>query len=78
MDSEDQKLSQKKKQLNNYGRYSSMGIQMMAIIVIGSMGGLKLDQWLHLKFPVFTLILSLASVALAIYIAIKDITRFNK
>lgn len=55
-----------------------MGIQMMAIIVIGSMGGLKLDQWLKLKFPIFTLILSLASVAIAIYLAIKDITRFNK
>ena len=79
MDLEKQKLSPKKKQqLNNYARYSSMAFQMMIIITIGSLGGLKLDEWLKLKFPVFTLILSLTSVAIAIYLAIKDILRFNK
>lgn len=78
MELEEQKLSQKKKQLNNYARYSSMAFQMMIIITIGSIGGLKLDEWIGLKFPVFTLILSLASVAIAIYLAIKDIIRFNK
>jgi hypothetical protein len=55
-----------------------MALQMVTIIVIGSVGGLKLDQWLNLSFPVFTLILSLLSVAIAIYLAIKDIIRFNK
>ena len=46
---------------------------MGAIIFLGMFGGIKLDQALGLKkFPVFTLVLSLASVFLAIYFAIKD------
>jgi hypothetical protein len=78
MDLEEQKLPQKKKQLNNYAKYSSMAFQMMIIIIIGSLGGLKLDKWIGTEFPFFTLILSLVSVAIAIYMAIKDIIRFNK
>lgn len=78
MESENPNLSKKKKQLNNYAKYSSMAFQMMIIITIGSLGGLKLDQWLNLEFPVFTLLLSIGSVGLAVYLAIKDIIRFNK
>jgi len=55
-----------------------MAFQMMIIIAAGSLGGLKLDQWIGTKFPFFTLSLSIISVALAIYFAIKDIIRFNK
>ena len=78
MESENPNQSQKKKQLNNIARYSSMAFQMMIIIVVGTFGGLKLDRWLEIEFPVFTLILSLLSVALAIYLAIKDIININK
>jgi len=66
---------QKKKQLNNYGKYSSIAFQMLAIILIGVFGGVKLDEWLELKFPVFTVILSLLSVSLAIYTVIKDLLK---
>jgi hypothetical protein len=45
---------------------------MIAIIVLGTFGGLKLDSWLELSFPVFTLVLSVLSVVLAVYYAIKD------
>jgi hypothetical protein len=45
---------------------------MIAIILIGVFGGVKLDEWLELTFPVFTVILSILSVFLAIYYAIKD------
>jgi len=62
-----------KKQLNGYARYSNLAFQMLAIIGIGIFGGVKLDQWLELRFPVFTLILSLVSVFAAIYSAIKDL-----
>ena len=60
----------KKKKLNNYAKYSNLGLTMAAIIVVGVFGGLKLDQWLELKFPVFTVVLSLLSVFGAIYYAI--------
>jgi F0F1-type ATP synthase assembly protein I len=63
-----------RKNLNDYARYSSMAIQMLAIILAGVFGGYKLDQWLHTK-PVFTVILSLVSVALSIYFVTKDLMR---
>ena len=66
------KLEKKKKQLNNYAKYSSIAFQMMAIILVGVFGGYKLDAWIGLKFPVFTILLSLLSVGFAIYTAIKD------
>jgi hypothetical protein len=49
-----------------------MGIQMAVIIGLGAYGGIKLDELIGIKFPVFTILLSLLSVALAIYISIKD------
>jgi hypothetical protein len=50
-----------------------MGFQMAATIGLGVFGGIKLDEWLGLKkFPVFTIVLSLASVFIAIYLVIKD------
>lgn len=57
---------------NAYMRYASMGTQMLVIIGLGVFGGYKIDKWLELKIPVFTLILSLLSVAAAIYLSVKD------
>ena len=56
------KEKQKKNYLNNYAKYSSIAFQMLAIILIGVWGGYKLDEWLDLKFPIFTVTLSLLSV----------------
>ena len=58
--------------LNNYAYYSNMGIEMGVIIAAGVFGGVKLDQHLH-SSPLFTLILSLGSVAIALYIMIKTL-----
>jgi hypothetical protein len=67
--------SNPKKTLNNYAKYSSMGLQMGAIITAGVLGGIQLDKWLQLKFPIFTLVLTLLSVFLAMYYFIKDILK---
>jgi hypothetical protein len=48
---------------------------MFAIIGLGIYGGVKLDQWLHLRFPVFTVLLSIISVGAAIYTAVKDLLK---
>ncbi len=45
---------------------------MAFIILAGTWGGIKLDEKLKLKFPVFTVVLSLASVILAMYILLKE------
>lgn len=58
--------------LNSYARYSSLAFQMLFIILAGVFGGIKLDEWLQWKFPLFTVILSLLAVILSIYYAVKD------
>ncbi len=67
--------NQKRKQLDSYAKFSSIAFQMLVIILIGVFGGVKLDEWLELKFPVFTVILSLLSVILAIYTVVKDLLK---
>lgn len=69
------KEKQKKNYLNNYAKYSSIAFQMLAIILIGVWGGYKLDEWLNLKFPIFTVTLSLLSVIAAIYYVVKDLLK---
>lgn len=65
----------KKKSLDSYTRYSSIAFQMLIIILIGVFGGVKLDAWLKLTVPVFTIILSISSVILAIYTVTKDLLK---
>ena len=68
----DQKQKPKQPPTNNYLKYSGMAFQMGAVITIGVFGGVLLDEKLKLKTPIFTLILSLLSVGLSIYLSIKD------
>ena len=67
--------SSRKSRLNNYARYSGLGIQILVLIFAGMYGGYKLDRLLHLKFPAFTLVLSLLGTSLAIWYAIKDLRK---
>lgn len=71
------KFKSKKKPLNDYARYSALGFQMAAVIFLFTWGGVKLDEYLHLKIPVFTLILSLSSVVLSLYYFLKDLGNKN-
>jgi F0F1-type ATP synthase assembly protein I len=61
--------------LFQYARYSSLAFQMLVVILAGVFGGLQLDRLLNLKYPVFTVLLSLLSVILAIYQAIRDLIK---
>ena len=67
-----------KNSLNFYAKYSSIAFQMIAIILIGVFGGLKLDQLIKLPFPLFTVVFSLLSVVLAMYYVVKDLLKTNK
>ncbi|WP_372774696.1 AtpZ/AtpI family protein [Mangrovibacterium sp.] len=53
-------------------QYSSLAIEMIAIMGFGVFAGIKIDEWLTMSFPVFTLILMILSVIGAIYHAIKN------
>jgi len=72
-----QKNQSKKNLPNTFYRYSSLGIQMGATIFLFAFAGVKLDAWLALKFPVFTLVLTLAGVCGTMYYAIKEISKYK-
>ncbi|MCX7728282.1 MAG: AtpZ/AtpI family protein [Bacteroidia bacterium] len=58
--------------MNNYIKYTQIGFQMAIIITLGAFGGKKLDEYNSFSTPVFTIILSLLSIAVALYLALKD------
>jgi F0F1-type ATP synthase assembly protein I len=77
---EQQQPDQKKKEskgregLDAYSRYSTIAIQMVVIIVITSLGGVKLDKLAGTE-PLLTVILSLLGVAAAMWLVIKEALR---
>lgn len=68
-------FKEKRPPLESYARYSGLAFQMFAIIGLGVFGGVKLDAWLAVGFPVFTVLLSIISVAAAIYAAVSDLLK---
>ncbi len=63
-------IKSKKKLFDSYARYSTIAVQMLVIILVGVFGGIELDKLIKLEFPVFTVVLSVLSVILAIYYVI--------
>lgn len=71
-------LSNKKDNpLTHYAYYSNMALEMGVIIAIGVFGGVKLDKWLHTS-PLFTLVCTLAAIAISLYVILKDLTPNKK
>ena len=58
--------------LSDYTKYSGLAFQMGAIIAVAAWGGVKLDEKAETNKPIFTVILSLLGVFIAIYITLKD------
>ena len=54
-----------------------MAFEMLFIIAIGVVGGVKLDERLQTT-PLFAILCSLAGIALAFYVVIKDTLRQNR
>ena len=67
-----------KNQLNSYARFSGIAFQMIAIIGLGTYGGIKLDEKYPNKFHAFTLIGSLGSIAITLFIVVRRVTNFSK
>lgn len=77
MSTSEKRKPQYTRSLNKYTRYSGMAFEMMIIIAAGVFGGVKLDARLQTK-PVFSIIGSLAGIAIAFYVVIKDTLHYNK
>jgi F0F1-type ATP synthase assembly protein I len=63
--------------LNSYARFSTIGFQMIVIIGLGVFAGVKLDDKYPNKYKLFTIILSLLSIAIALYSMIKQVKDFT-
>jgi len=59
----------------NANKYLNIPFQMLIVIGLGVFGGVQLDKIILLEFPVFTLILTVLSVVVAIYIVIKGLLK---
>ena len=60
---------------NDLLRYAGLGAQIMVSIGLAVFAGLKLDQWLHLPFPLLVWLLPLVVVSVMIYKLIKDTSK---
>jgi F0F1-type ATP synthase assembly protein I len=59
--------------LKFYAKYSSLALQMIVVIVAGAFGGKALDEWLQWGFPVFTLVLTILAVVVAIIYGMREL-----
>ena len=64
---------EKESPLKFYAKYSSLALQMIVIIVGGAFGGKALDKWLDWEFPVFTLVLTILSVIVAVIYGMREL-----
>jgi len=60
---------------NSYAKYSSLAFQMLGTILIFTYGGYRLDLWQQNSIPVWTLVLSLASIGASLYLFIRGVSR---
>lgn len=62
-------------QIKPYLKYSGMAVQMIGILVVAAFGGIKLDDYLGMKYPVFTIILMLGGVIAAMYLVVSSVMK---
>ena len=62
----------------NYLKYSSLGFQMAITIGLAAWGGQYLDKKYQTEKPVYTIILILAGIAIALYQVIREVSRLSK
>jgi F0F1-type ATP synthase assembly protein I len=68
-------MDNKKKEINNFAKYSSISFQMLATIGVFAFIGYKLDAYKHTKTPIFTAIFSLIGVVISLYQVIKQLNK---
>lgn len=69
--------NEKKKNLNNFAKYTSISFQMIVVIGVFAFAGHKIDVYRDAKTPIFTASLSLIGVAVAMYQVVKQLNKTN-
>lgn len=76
--SQEDREEYKKSPFRQYGVYSSIVFQMLAIIALGFWGGKKLNDEFEIKNNLLTVGLGFLGLGLALYNTIKQLERINK
>ena len=63
---------------DSYISYSGMALQIAAIVLVFAFGGVLLDRRVSWKIPVFTLVLSVLGVFLALYSSLREFINKDK
>lgn len=61
--------------MKEYGKYSAIAFELLAIVFVGVYAGWKLDSLLPKVKPLFTVSLSLLSIAAGLYATLKKLTK---
>jgi ATP synthase protein I len=77
VESQDNQNQKKNNPLNTYARFSGIGFQMIVIIGLGVYLGVRLDEKYPNKYKLFTIILSLLSIAIALFNVIRQVTEIT-
>jgi F0F1-type ATP synthase assembly protein I len=68
---------EKRSPIHQYATYSNLAFEMGAVIALGVFGGIKLDKLLNIS-PLFTIVCSLAGIAISLYLIIRSTTKTQK
>lgn len=63
------------KPINEYVKYSGLAFQMAALLLLGYWAGSKIDAWLALPFPFFTIGLMISFMIISLYTLIKSLPK---
>ncbi len=62
-----------RKRVDDYMKYSGMAFQMAIIILVGTLGGKKLDAYFQLERPYLAMLGAILSTFAALYLSLKDV-----
>ncbi|CAG4991902.1 hypothetical protein DYBT9275_00852 [Dyadobacter sp. CECT 9275] len=63
------------KRSSNILKYSGMAMQMLGTILVFTYAGYRIDLWQQNGTPVWTLVLSLASIGASLYLLIRNMPK---
>ncbi|MDX5346518.1 MAG: AtpZ/AtpI family protein [Hymenobacteraceae bacterium] len=74
-DTPDKEPKNRQNEVKPYLKYSGLAFQMIAVMLVAALGGQKLDEYLNMKYPVFTTIFLIVAVVASIYLLIVSLTK---
>ena len=72
-----EKSDQRKRLVNSYLQYSTLGFQMVAIIGVFAFIGYSIDERKNSVTPLYTAFFSLAGVFIALYLVIRSLKKIK-